>query len=58
MTPEDYTKAMKKLEEELDYAVYIESITGPHVVLKNGNWLFTRRGMMNVTKLFDKYELS
>ena len=47
-TTEDNHIAMK-------YPVYIQSVEGTHVVMDNGNWLFTRRGSMVVTKLFNKY---
>ncbi len=39
----------------MKYDVYIENLTGTHVVVKNGDWLFTRRGSMVVTKLFKAY---
>ncbi|MCH5294363.1 MAG: DNA-directed RNA polymerase subunit beta' [Treponema sp.] len=39
----------------MQYAVYIESVSGTHVVAKSGDWIFTRRGSMVVTKLFGKY---
>lgn len=39
----------------MKYDVYIKSLEGTHVVAKNGNWLFTRRGSMIVTKLFKSY---
>lgn len=39
----------------MKYPVYIQSVEGTHVVMDNGNWLFTRRGSMVVTKLFNKY---
>ncbi len=41
----------------MKYAVYIENVAGTHVVMKNGDWLFTRRGSMIVTKLFSKYSI-
>lgn len=39
----------------MKYDVYIESLAGTHVVAKNGDWLFTRRGSMVVSKLFKAY---
>ena len=41
----------------MKYDVYIKSVEGTHVVMDNGNWLFTRRGSMVVTKLFGKYDI-
>ncbi|MBE6355172.1 DNA-directed RNA polymerase subunit beta' [Treponema sp.] len=41
----------------MKYPVYIESVSGTHVETKDGNWLFTRRGSMIVTKLFNKYDV-
>ena len=42
----------------MKYPVYIESITGTNVPLKNGYKLFTRKGAMIVTKLFNQYEVA
>ncbi len=39
---------------KMKYAVYIESISGAHVI-KDGNWLLTRRGVMKAAKLYSKY---
>ncbi len=33
------------------YACIVKEISGAHVVLDNGNWLFTRKGSMLVTKI-------
>ncbi len=41
----------------MKYDVLIESLSGTHVVMKNGDWLFTRRGSMTVTKLFKSYQI-
>ncbi len=41
----------------MKYSVYIESVAGPHVEMKNGDWLFTRRGSMIVTKLYSKHNI-
>ena len=42
---------------KMKYDVYISSIEGTHVEKKNGNWLFTRRGSMVVTKLFAMFNV-
>ncbi len=42
----------------MKYPVYIEKVYGPHVENKDGSWLFTRKGFMNITKLFSKYQFS
>ena len=39
----------------MNYDVFIQSLEGTHVEKKNGDWLFTRRGKMVVTKLFNTY---
>ena len=41
----------------MNYDVYIQSVEGTHVEKKNGDWLFTRRGSMNVTRLFNTYTI-
>ena len=50
-----------KISEEnrilLKYAVIVKDITGTHVVLDNGNWLFTRKGWLTVNKVVREYEL-
>ncbi|MCI5522850.1 MAG: DNA-directed RNA polymerase subunit beta' [Spirochaetia bacterium] len=38
----------------MKYPVYVLSVEGTHVVQDNG-WLFTRRGKMVVSKLFNRY---
>lgn len=42
----------------MKYPVLILNVAGTHVVTKKGDWLFTRRGSMIVTKLFNKYALN
>ncbi len=42
----------------MKYPVYIQNLYGSHVVTKEGNWLFTRRGTMVLTKLFARYEFA
>ncbi len=41
----------------MNYDVFIQSLEGTHVEKKNGDWLFTRRGSMVVTKLFNTYTI-
>ena len=41
----------------MNYPVFIQSVSGTHVVQENGDWLFTRKGSMVVTKLFDKFPI-
>ncbi len=56
---------------KMKYDVYVKSVTGRkskdkletdeypgYVVMKNGDWLFTRRGRMVVTKLFKVYDVN
>ncbi len=41
----------------LKYPAFIEEIVGTHVVTKDKNWLFTRKGYMNVSRIFNTYEI-
>ncbi len=43
---------------KMKYPVYIQNLYGTHVVTKEGDWLFTRRGAMVVSKLFSKYQIN
>jgi len=51
-----------KISEEnrilLKFAVIVKEITGTHVVLDNGNWLFTRKGSILVNKVVREYVLA
>ncbi|GHV69742.1 DNA-directed RNA polymerase subunit beta' [Spirochaetia bacterium] len=53
--------AATKISEEnrifLKYPVYIREITGVHVELSDGHWLFTRRGHAVVNKVMKEYKL-
>ncbi len=42
----------------MDYDVYIFGVRGTHVKTADGGWLFTRKGSMTVTKLFQSYEMA
>ncbi|AEE17709.1 DNA-directed RNA polymerase subunit beta' [Treponema brennaborense] len=50
-----------KVSEEnhivLKYPVLIQDITGTHVVMDDGTWLFTRKGSMLVTRVINQYKL-
>jgi len=50
-----------KISEEnrilLKYPVIAKEITGTHVILDNGNWLFTRKGFLTVNKVLHEYDL-
>jgi len=54
--------AATKVSEEnrilLKYPVIVKDIAGTHVVLDNGNWLFTRKGWLTVNKVVHTYEAS
>ncbi|MBN2810785.1 MAG: DNA-directed RNA polymerase subunit beta' [Spirochaetales bacterium] len=51
-----------KISEEnrilLKYPVVVKDVAGTHVTLKNGNWLFTRKGWLTVNKVIREYELA
>jgi DNA-directed RNA polymerase subunit beta' len=50
-----------KISEEnrilLKFPVIVKEITGTHVMLDNGNWLFTRKGSIFVNKVVREYTL-
>ena len=51
-----------KISEEnrivLKYSVLIKNISGTHVVMKDKSWLFTRKGIMEVTHILKEYALA
>ncbi|GHU77897.1 hypothetical protein FACS189462_0990 [Spirochaetia bacterium] len=53
--------AATKVSEEnrifFKYPVYVREVTGVHVELDNGHWLFTRRGHAVVNKVMKEYKL-
>jgi DNA-directed RNA polymerase subunit beta' len=53
--------AATKISEEnrtfLKYPVYIREVSGAHVELADGRWLFTRRGYAVVNKVMKEYKL-
>uniref|UniRef100_A0A7T7XMZ0 DNA-directed RNA polymerase subunit beta' n=1 Tax=Breznakiella homolactica TaxID=2798577 RepID=A0A7T7XMZ0_9SPIR len=53
--------AATKISEEnrtfLKYPVYVREVTGAHVELSDGRWLFTRRGYTVVNKVMKEYKL-
>ena len=50
-----------KISEEnrilLKYPVIIKDVSGTHVMLDNGNWLFTRKGWITVNKVIQEYKI-
>ena len=53
--------AATKMSEEnriaLKYPVYIRDITGAHVEMADGHWLFTRKGFVFINKVMKQYPL-
>ncbi|MDR2019527.1 MAG: DNA-directed RNA polymerase subunit beta' [Treponema sp.] len=53
--------AATKISEEnrtfLKYPVYVREVSGAHVELADGRWLFTRRGYAVVNKVMKEYKL-
>ncbi|MBQ0166365.1 MAG: DNA-directed RNA polymerase subunit beta' [Treponema sp.] len=50
-----------KVSEEnrivLKYGVIVQSVTGTHVEMNDGSWLFTRKGSMEVTRIIKDYAI-
>ena len=40
------------------YPVIINSITGAHVEMNDGSWLFTRKGSMMVTRIIEEFDIT
>ncbi|MDR3115850.1 MAG: DNA-directed RNA polymerase subunit beta' [Treponema sp.] len=51
------TKVSEESQICLKYPVYIRDITGVHVELANGHWLFTRKGYAMINKVMKEYRL-
>ncbi|MDR2796259.1 MAG: DNA-directed RNA polymerase subunit beta' [Spirochaetaceae bacterium] len=51
------TKVSEDNRTFLKYPVYIRDISGAHVELENGHWLFTRKGSITVNKIIKEYAL-
>ncbi|MDR0641633.1 MAG: DNA-directed RNA polymerase subunit beta', partial [Treponema sp.] len=51
------TKASEENRTFLRYPVYIRDISGAHVVMPDGKWLFTRKGYAVVNKVMKEYKL-
>jgi DNA-directed RNA polymerase subunit beta' len=51
------TKVSEENRIVLKYPVIVKEITGTHVVLDNGNWLFTRKGSLLVNKVIREYSV-
>ena len=43
---------------KLKYPVIVQSITGVHVEMDDGSWLFTRKGSMMVTRIVEEYDIA
>jgi DNA-directed RNA polymerase subunit beta' len=51
------TKASEENRTFLKYPVYIREITGAHVEMPDGHWLFTRKGYATVNRVMKEYKL-
>jgi DNA-directed RNA polymerase subunit beta' len=51
------TKASEESQISLKYPVYIRDVSGVHVELANGRWLFTRKGYATVNRIMKDYQL-
>jgi DNA-directed RNA polymerase subunit beta' len=51
------TKVSEENRIALKYPVYIRDITGAHVELSDGHWLFTRKGFVFINKVMKQYAL-
>ena len=53
--------AAEKTTEEnhivLKFPAFIKDVTGTHVVMKDGKWLFTRKGFMTVIRILDQIKI-
>jgi len=51
------TKVSEENRIALKYPVYIRDITGAHVEMADGHWLFTRKGYVFINKVMKQYTL-
>jgi DNA-directed RNA polymerase subunit beta' len=51
------TKVSEENRIALKYPVYIREITGAHVEMADGHWLFTRKGFVFINKVMKQYAL-
>ena len=51
------TKISEESRISLKYPVYIHDVTGAHVELDDGRWLFTRRGHLTVSKVMKEFKI-
>ncbi|AEJ18544.1 DNA-directed RNA polymerase subunit beta' [Gracilinema caldarium] len=51
------TKVSEENRIALKYPVYIRDITGAHVEMADGHWLFTRKGFVFINKVMKQYTL-
>ncbi|MDR0526254.1 MAG: DNA-directed RNA polymerase subunit beta' [Spirochaetaceae bacterium] len=50
------TKISEENRTSLKYPAYIHDVTGTHVELQNGHWLFTRKGQATVSRVIKEYK--
>jgi DNA-directed RNA polymerase subunit beta' len=51
------TKVSEETRTSLKYPVYIREVSGAHVELSGGRWLFTRKGYSVVNKVMKAYQI-
>ncbi len=51
------TKATEDNRIVLKYPVIINSINGTHVEMKDGSWLFTRKGLMTASRIIQTFDI-
>ena len=52
-----YGKNLARNKIVLKFNAFIKSIEGTHVETKKGDWLFTRKGFMNVIRILDEVKI-
>ena len=52
------TSASEDKTIKLKYPAIIQNITGVHVEMNDGSWLFTRKGSMIVTRIVKEYDIA
>ena len=52
------TSASEDKTIKLKYPVIVQSVTGVHVEMDDGSWLFTRKGSMMVTRIVEEYDIA
>ena len=51
------SKTTEENSTKLDYPVLVQKIAGNYVEMKDGSWLFTRKGLMVVTRVINQFAL-